>query len=90
MRTKYTNRFFKLAQEKRSALGRAFYCIVPRNRLYKTESAVSNIVGTLIEIYHFQGSRGGPTFYRGGPTFSRGGGGRGVQLLISYRNSYNL
>ena len=29
------------------------------------------------EIYHFQGSRGGPTFSRGGggPTFSRGGGG---------------
>ena len=27
------------------------------------------------EIYHFQGSRGGPTFSRGGgPTFSRGGG----------------
>ena len=32
----------------------------------------------------FQGSRGG-----GGPTFSRGGGG-GVQLLIPYRNPYNL
>ena len=30
------------------------------------------------EIYHFQGSRGGPTFSRGGgggPTFTRGGGG---------------
>ena len=40
------------------------------------------------EIYHFQGSRGGPTF-------SRGGGvqllpGEGVQLLIFYRNPYNL
>ena len=37
----------------------------------------------------FQGSRGGPTFSRGGgggPTFSRGG----VQLLIPYRNPYNL
>ena len=34
----------------------------------------------------FQGSRGGPTFSRGGgPTFSRG-----VQLLIPYRNPYNL
>ena len=52
----------------------------------------------------FQGSREGPTFSRGGggggegPTFSRGGGGRvqlfpgggGVQLLIPYRNPYNL
>ena len=40
------------------------------------------------EIYHFQGSRGGPTSSRGGgggPTFSRG-----VQLLIPYRNPYNL
>ena len=37
----------------------------------------------------FQGSRGGPTFSRGGgPTFYRGGG--GVQLLITYRNPYNL
>ena len=34
----------------------------------------------------FQGSRGGPTFSRGGgPTFSRG-----VQLLIPYRNPFNL
>ena len=33
----------------------------------------------------FQGSRGGPTFSSGGPTFSRG-----VQLLIPYRNPYNL
>ena len=34
----------------------------------------------------FQGSRGGPTFSRGGgPTISRG-----VQLLIPYRNPYNL
>ena len=42
------------------------------------------------ENYHFQGSRGGPTFSRGvggGPTYSRGGG---VQLLIPYRNPYNL
>ena len=40
------------------------------------------------ENYHFQGSRGGPTFSRGGgggPTFSKG-----VQLLIPYRNPYNL
>ena len=29
------------------------------------------------EIYHFQGSRGGPTFSRGGG----GGGGGGVQLF---------
>ena len=35
------------------------------------------------EIYHFSSIfQGG-----GGPTFSRGGG---VQLLISYRNPYNL
>ena len=33
----------------------------------------------------FQGSRGGPTFSRGGPTFPGG-----VQLLIPYRNPYNL
>ena len=26
----------------------------------------------------------------GGPTFSRGGGGGGFQLLIPYRNPYNL
>ena len=42
----------------------------------------------------FQGSREGPTFFSmGGPTFSRGGGGGGwggVQLLIPYRNPYNL
>ena len=40
-----------------------------------------------IEVYHFQGSRGGPTFSRGGggPTFSKG-----VKLLIPYRNPYNL
>ena len=43
----------------------------------------------------FQGSRGGPTFSRGGggPTFSRGGATfprGGVQLLIPYRNPYNL
>ena len=42
------------------------------------------------EIYHFQGSRGGPTFSRrgvggGGPTFSRV-----VQLLIPYINPYDL
>ena len=41
------------------------------------------------------GGGGGPTFSRGGggPTFSRGGGptfSRGVQLLIPYRNPYNL
>ena len=32
-----------------------------------------------------QGSGGGQTFSREGPTFSRG-----VQLLIPYRNPYNL
>ena len=39
------------------------------------------------EIYHFQGSRGGPTFSRGG-----GGGSnfQEIQLLIPYRNPYNL
>ena len=44
------------------------------------------------EIYHFfHGSRGGPTFSRG-PTFfgGGGGGGGGIQLLIPYRNPYNL
>ena len=42
------------------------------------------------EIYHFQGARGGPTFSGGGggSKFSREGG--GVQLLIPYRNPYNL
>ena len=35
------------------------------------------------EIYHFFKVPGGG----GGPTFSRGGG---VQLLIPYRNPYNL
>ena len=33
----------------------------------------------------FQGSRGGPTFSRGGSNFFQG-----VQLLIPYRNPYNL
>ena len=39
------------------------------------------------EIYHFSRFQRGPTFSRGrgGPTFSRG-----VQLLIPYRNPYNL
>ena len=38
------------------------------------------------EIYHFQGSRGGPTFSRGGggPTFSTGGGGGGGSGPIAY------
>ena len=37
----------------------------------------------------FQGSRGGPTFSRGGggSNFFQGGG---IQLLIPYRNPYNL
>ena len=39
------------------------------------------------EIYIFQGSGGGPTFYRGGSNYFQGGG---VQLLIPYRNPYNL
>ena len=41
------------------------------------------------EIYRFQGSRGGPTFSRmgGGSNFFQG---VGVQLLIPYRNPYNL
>ena len=39
----------------------------------------------------FQGSRGAPTFFPGGGVqlFLRGGG-MGVQLLIPYRNPYNL
>ena len=40
------------------------------------------------ENYHFHGSRGGPTFTRGVQVLSGGGG--GVQLLIPYRNPYNL
>ena len=40
------------------------------------------------EIYHFSRfQRGSKIFQGGGPTFSRGGG---VQLLIPYRNPYNL
>ena len=46
------------------------------------------------EIYHFQGSRGGPTFSRGGGggggVHVLPGGGGGVQLLIPYINPYNL
>ena len=38
----------------------------------------------------FQGSRGGPTFSRGGGSNFFQGGGGGVQLLIPYRNPYNL
>ena len=41
------------------------------------------------EIFHFSRfHRGSNIFQGGGPTFSRGGG--GVQLLIPYRNPYNL
>ena len=42
------------------------------------------------ENYHysrFQYFPGGSNFFQGGPTFSRGGR---VQLLIPYRNPYNL
>ena len=44
------------------------------------------------EIYHFSRfQRGSNIFEAGGPTFSRGGGGGGGdQLLIPYRNPYNL
>ena len=43
-----TNRFFKLAQESVGlVLWADHFIIVLRNRLYKTESAVSNIVGSL-------------------------------------------
>ena len=42
-----TNRFFKLAQEKRCALGQSSYFSFHEHRLYKTESAVSYIVGSL-------------------------------------------
>ena len=35
--------------------------------------------------------RRGPTFSRGrGPTFSRAEGGQGIQLLIPYRNSFDV
>ena len=43
------------------------------------------------EIYHFSGLQMGSNIFQGGPTISSGGGGGGgVQLLISYRNPYNL
>ena len=38
------------------------------------------------EIYHFSRSQRGSNIFQVGPTFSRGG----VQLLIPYRNPYNL
>ena len=38
----------------------------------------------------FQGSRGDPTFSSGVQLFPSGVGGRGVQLLIPYRNKYTL
>ena len=43
----------------------------------------------LKETYHFSRSQRGSNIFQGGggPTFSRGGG---VQLLIPYRNPYNL
>ena len=46
----------------------------------------------LKENYHFSRLRRGSNIFQGGPTFSRGGGGGGggVQLLIPYRNPYNL
>ena len=39
------------------------------------------------EIYHVSRFQRGSNVFQGGPTFSRGGG---VQLLIPYRNPYNL
>ena len=39
----------------------------------------------LKEIYHFSRFQRGSNIFQGGPTFSRG-----VQLLIPYRNPYNL
>ena len=38
-----------------------------------------------IEIYHFLRFQMGSNIFQGGPTFSRG-----VQLLIPYRNPYNV
>ena len=38
------------------------------------------------DIYHFSRFQRGSNIFQGGPTFSR----RGVQLLILYRNPYNL
>ena len=50
------------------------------------------------EFYHFSRFQRGSNIFQEGPTFSGGGGGGGggggwgggIQLLIPYRNSYNL
>ena len=41
--------------------------------------------GQFNEIYHFSRFQRGSNIFQGGPTFSRG-----VQLLMPYRNPYNL
>ena len=42
------------------------------------------------EIYHFSRFQRGPNIFQGVQLFPGGGGGGGVQLLIPYRNPYNL
>ena len=68
-------------QSDKKALATFFF----ESSAYFTEVKWLNSKKTII----FQGSRGGPTFSRGGGSnFFQGGG--GVQLLIPYRNPYNL
>ena len=42
------------------------------------------------EIYHFSRFHRGSNIFEGRSNFFQGGGGGGVQLLIPYRNPYNL
>ena len=61
-----------------------FFFFSPQLILQKSNAQFQINLSSII----FQGSRGGPTFSRGGVQLFPGGG--GVQLLIPYRNPYNL
>ena len=66
-------------QTDKKKLWQRFFFYIVLSLFYRSQ------MGDFKEIYHFQGSRGGPNFSRGGPLFFQG-----VQLLIPYRNPYNL
>ena len=63
-----------------------FFFFFFNSSAYFTEVNWSNSKKSII----FEASRGSPTFCRGVQLFPGGRGGGGVQLLIPYRNPYNL
>ena len=62
------------------------------NVFFSPQLILQKSMANFKEIYHFSRFQRGPTFSRGGG--GGGGGGpifsRGVQLLIPYRNPYDL